>query len=295
MEISYISVYSGRNIYSHYPVIKILLDLGEYAHKSTDQLPLFTDRLLSLIPSLREHHCSRGYRGGFVQRLHEGTYLGHVVEHIILELQNLAGLQAVYGKTRSTDDPNVYEIVVEYQSAAAAKEAAYQSVSIVNALLKGKAPPELEVIIKRLQDIAARFELGPTSRTLVQAALARDLPVLRLDDNSLIQIGYGVAQRRVEAALTSLTSCLAVDIAGDKSRTKKMLRRVAILVPEGRLVLSEEEALAAFYELKGPVVLKPESGNQGKGVSLNLKNVAEVRAAYTLARNFGRRVLVEKH
>ncbi len=295
MQIVDIFVYSGRNIYSHYPVIKVMLDLGAYADKTTDQLPLFTDQLLSLIPTLREHYCSRSTPGGFVQRLKEGTYLGHVVEHIILELQSLAGFSVIYGKTRSTSDPKVYEIVVEYQAAAAAEEAAHQAVLIVNALLEGKTPPEVKVVVKRLQDLAAYLELGPTSQALVKAAQDRNFPVLRLDDNSLIQIGYGAKGRRVEAALTSLTSCLAVDIAGDKSRTKNILRRSAINVPEGQLVLSEEEAVVAFRMLGGPVVIKPESGNQGKGVSLNLRTVAEVRAAYTLAQNFDRRVLVEKY
>ncbi len=295
MEIADISVYSGRNIYSHYPVIKVRLDLGEYADRTSAQLPLFADRLLSVLPSLREHHCSRGCSGGLAQRLNEGTYLGHVVEHIILELQHLAGFKTLYGKTRSTEDPAMYEIVVEYQVAAAATEAAHQAVAIVNALLEGKTPPEIEAVLKRLQDLAARFQLGPTSRALVQAALSRNIPVLRLDDSCLIQLGYGHSQRRIEAALTSLTSCLAVDIAGDKSRTKKILHQAAIKVPAGRLVVAEEEAVTAFRELEGPVVLKPESGNQGKGVSLNLNTVAEVRAAYTLARNFGQRVLIEKH
>ena len=148
-------------------------------------------------------------RQGLAQRLNEGTYLGHVVEHIILELQHLAGFKTLYGKTRSTEDPAMYEIVVEYQVAAAATEAAHQAVAIVNALLEGKTPPEIEAVLKRLQDLAARFQLGPTSRALVQAALSRNIPVLRLDDSCLIQLGYGHSQRRIEAALTSLTSCLA--------------------------------------------------------------------------------------
>lgn len=295
MEIIDIAVYTGKNVYSYYPVIKLTLDLGEYKDKTTDQLALFTDRLLSMLPTLREHHCSRSAPGGFVQRMQEGTYLGHVVEHIILELQSLAGFKVTYGKTRSTDAPAIYEIVAEYQSPAAAKEAACQAVCLVNALLKGQVPPPLDTVVKRLQDKAAYFDLGPSSRSLVQAALARDLPVLRLDDDSLIQIGYGCKQRRIEAALTSLTSCLAVDIAGDKSRTKRILRRAAIMIPEGEVVLSEEEAVAAFLQLGGPVVIKPESGNQGKGVSLNLKDVAEVKAAYTLARNYGQRVLIERY
>jgi cyanophycin synthetase len=290
-----IFIYSGRNIYSHYPVMKVILDLKEYAAHTTDQLPLFTDRLLSLIPTLHSHHCSRGEPGGFAQRLQEGTYLGHVVEHIILELQTLAGFSVIYGKTRSTEDLAIYEIVVEYQAAVAAKEAARQAVKVVNALLAGRTPPELSAVIKRLQSLAARFELGPSSQALVQAARERDLPVLTLDDNSLVQIGYGANGRRIEAALTSLTSCLAVDIAKDKSRTKKILRRAALSVPEGRLVLTEQEAVGAFHVLGGPVALKPEAGNQGKGVSLNLTTVAEVRAAFTLASNFDRRVLVEKY
>ncbi|HHY93060.1 MAG TPA: ATP-grasp domain-containing protein, partial [Firmicutes bacterium] len=295
MRVEQLTVYTGRNVYSHHPVIKVTLNLEGHAAQTTADLPLFTDRLLSLLPSLKEHHCSRGHPGGFVERLREGTYLGHVVEHVLLELQNLAGLSAIYGKTRSTSDPAVYEIIAEYRAAEAAREAAYQAVDIVNCLLLGDDPPRIEAITAELKELAARYELGPTTAALVQAARERGLPVLRLDDSSLVQLGYGAAQRRVEAALTSLTSCLAVDIAGDKTRTKEVLRRAGIPVPEGRVACSEEEAVAALAELGAPVVVKPESGNQGKGVSLNLKSVAEVRAAYTLARNWQRRVLVEKY
>ncbi|HHV57120.1 MAG TPA: cyanophycin synthetase [Firmicutes bacterium] len=295
MRVEELAVYSGRNVYSHHPVVKVRLNLEHHADKTTADIPLFTDRLLSLLPSLRDHHCSRGYPGGFVERLREGTYLGHVVEHVLLELQNLAGFPAIYGKTCSTDDPAVYEIVAEYKAAAAAREAAYQAVEIVNCLLLGDDPPRTEAITARLKELAARYELGPTTAALVRAAQERGLPVLRLDDRSLVQVGYGVRQRRVEAALTSLTSCLAVDIAGDKTRTKEILRRAGVTVPEGRVARSEEEAVAALAELGAPVVVKPECGNQGKGVSLNLKTVAEVRAAYTLARNWQRRVLVEKY
>ncbi|MDK2855382.1 MAG: cyanophycin synthetase [Bacillota bacterium] len=295
MRICQLTVYTGKNVYSHHPVIKVTIDLEEYADKTTADIPLFTDRLLSLLPSLRDHHCSRGHPGGFVERLHEGTYLGHVVEHVLLELQTLAGLPAIYGKTRAVGKTGLYEIIAEYRAAEAAREAAYSAVDLVNCLLLGDDPPRVEGIIARLQELAARYELGPSTAALVRAAQERGLPVLRLDDRSLVQIGYGARQRRIEAALTSLTSCLAVDIAGDKSRTKAILSAAGIVVPQGLVVRSEEEAVSALQELGAPVVVKPECGNQGKGVSLNLKSVAEVRAAYTLARSWERRVLVEKY
>jgi cyanophycin synthetase len=294
MEIRQLNVYSGKNVYSHYPVIKATLDLGCHANTVTSDIPLFTDRLLSLLPTLREHHCSRGRPGGFVERLREGTYLGHVVEHVLLELQALAGLPVVYGKTLSTADPAIYEVVAEYQAAEAAREAVYQAVGLVKCIINGDDLPRIEEITAKLQGLVAEYEPGPSTAALIKAARERELPVLRLDKRSLIQVGYGVRQKRLEAALTSETSCLAVDIAADKSRTKAILERAGIRVPQGMVVRSEEEAVAALGELGAPVVVKPESGNQGKGVSLGLTTVAEVRAAYMLARGYGSRVLVEK-
>lgn len=284
----------GRNIYCHSPVLRLTLDLGKWAEKTTRDLPYLEERLFSLLPGLGEHHCSLDYPGGFRTRVQEGTFLGHVLEHMILELLALAGAPVVYGRTREVGRGGVYEIVVECPSPRGGREAAHLAVEVLNSLLKGDQPPDLGEALTRLRCIRAQGDLGPSTAALVKAAQKRGIPVQRLDDRSLIQLGYGKYQKRILATITAQTSCIGVDIAGDKTLTKKILEQAGIPVPPGQIVEDEEEALMVAADLGYPVVVKPDNGNQGKGVSLNLTTEEDIRGACGLVRQYSRGLLLEK-
>lgn len=284
----------GRNIHSHYPVVEMWLDLEACADHGTDAFPHFTEALLDLLPSLASHWCSAGGPGGFLDRLREGTYLGHVVEHVALELQALAGLPVVHGKTRRGDRPGLYQVVYECQSAAAGLEAGRAAVAMVEAVLAGDTP-DVPAEVARLRAVAEEAEPGPSTRAIIRAARRRGIPVRRVGPGSLLHLGYGSRQRRVCATLTDRTSCLAADLAGDKVLAKAVLARAGLPVPDGGVAETEADALAIAARLGGPVVVKPAEGNQGKGVALDLDTPAQVRAAFQLALAYGPRVIVERY
>ncbi|KKM09315.1 cyanophycin synthetase [Clostridiales bacterium PH28_bin88] len=284
----------GRNVFCHRPVLVMLLDLGPYARKPTGTLGDFTDKLLSVLPSLAEHGCSRGRPGGLVERLREGTYLGHVVEHVWLELMHLAGMEVSYGKTLSTEDEGVYEVVCEYTSREGARASAVTAVELVKSVLEG-LEFDVPAAVEEIRRISARTELGPSTRAIVQACRKRGIPVMRLSNGSLLQLGYGARQKLVQATLTQHTGCIAADIAGDKSLAKHLLSEAEIPVPRGMVVKDEAGAVQAAATIGGPVVVKPLDGNQGKGVALNLTTAAQIRAAYRLARHYSEEVMVEEY
>jgi len=293
MKIQVIRALEGRNIHSHSPLIEMRVDLGEYEHQPTSAYPEFVSRLLQLLPSLEEHHCSRGQPGGFVQRLREGTYFGHVIEHVALELQALAGMQVIYGKTRRAKD-GVYNVFFEYESREAGLRAGEMAVEFVRRLLAGEEPRPVADLVAELQAIALRTGLGPSTQAIVEAARRRGIPYYRLG-GSLIQLGYGAKQRRIWATITARTGCIGVDIASDKTLTKRLLEEAGIPVPAGGTVTDETEALELARSLGGPVVVKPQDGNQGKGVTLNLRTEAEIRAAFRLAQRYAARVIIERY
>ncbi len=294
MRILEIRAYEGLNIHSHKPVVEMWLDLGEYRELETKAITGFNDRLLALFPGLWEHHCALGKPGGFVERLKEGTLLGHVVEHVALELQTLAGMSVTYGKTRQSKTPGVYRVVVSYRSKEAGIKAVRAAVRLVEAVLEDKEyDPEEEV--RKIKNVALRTGLGPSTAAIAGAAKERGIPVLRLSEElSLLQLGYGKYQKRVQATVTQGTGCIAVDLACDKTLTKKILSEAGVPVPAGILARTRAEALRAAERLGYPVVVKPRNGNQGKGVSLNLTSEKEVNAAFELAKNYGETVIVEK-
>ncbi|HEY3316388.1 MAG TPA: cyanophycin synthetase [Bacillota bacterium] len=294
MYIRELRAYGGRNIHSHYPAVEMLLDLGDLDGRKTRDLGDFSERLLEALPGLAQHHCSLGRPGGFVERMREGTYLGHVVEHVALELQTQAGLAMAYGKTRRTLEPGIYRIVFEYKSKEAGLEAARQAVALVDALLGGEKR-DSRPIIDQLNEVAARTELGPSTAAIAEAAKRRGIPVTRVGPESLLRLGHGRRQRWVRATITSATGSVAVDIAGDKSLTKLILSQAGIPVPPGALARTAEEAIAVAGLIAAPTVIKPRDGNQGRGVSLNLKTEADVEAAFNVARAYGDEVIVEKH
>lgn len=287
------NVYEGPNVHSHYPVIEVLLDLENLDGVTTDQVAGFTDRLLKSVPTMREHYCSLEHPGGFVERLLEGTYFGHTLEHLTLELEALAGMSVIYGKTRFAGTPRVYRVIYEYTAREAGLEAGRLALGILERLIAGESP-RVEETLARLRETMLRSEPGPSTATIIAAAQARDIPVIRLNDDSLVQLGHGKRARRIAATLTSGTSCIAADIASDKHLTKALLEQAGLRVPEGGTCAIADEAWELAQEIGTPVVVKPLDGNQGRGVSLNLCQETEVRRAFDLAAQHSRRVLVER-
>jgi cyanophycin synthetase len=293
MRIENAKVLERHNIHAHFPVAVLELDLGEYGEWETVGNPGFGQELLKALPGLMSHSCSLGRSGGFAARLREGTRLGHVVEHVALELQRLAGGEVSYGKTRQLDRPGRYLVVYEIGSPRAGIRAGQAAVELVASLMAGcplPVPPVVDVI----RCLGEAERVGPTTEAIIRAARCRGVPVLRLDDESLLQLGLGAHVRLLRASLTDRSSCIAVDLATDKDLTKRLLSEVGIPVPPGRVAVSEADALAAARDAGTSVALKPSHGNQGKGVTLNLREEGEIRLAYRLAVNYGQRVLVER-
>ncbi|HEX8709299.1 MAG TPA: cyanophycin synthetase [Pyrinomonadaceae bacterium] len=294
MRVDKIRTLAGPNIYNHKPVLVMRLDLGQLAETESSQVPGFNERLLALLPGLQEHHCSKGRPGGFIERLADGTYFGHTVEHVALELSEMAGVPVYYGKTLYADEPGYYNVVVAYKAERGMRFLLGVAVELVDALV-GDEPYPLAEKLEEARRLIARTELGPSTRAIVEAARRRGIPTFRVNDDSLVQLGYGKNRKFIQAAMTDRTSGIAVEIAGDKELTKTMLEQADLPVPRGRVVETADEAVSAMYELGPPVVLKPMDGHQGKGVSLNLMTPEEVTEAFLIAREHSHYVLVEEH
>lgn len=293
MRIIEIKPIEGANIYCHKPVIETKLDLGSYAEVSTELIPGFCDSLTSCLPSLTDHYCSKGKSGGFIERLTEGTYLGHVVEHVALELQHLAGMDVIYGKTMSTDQPGVYKVITEYESKEGGIQALHSALGIIAALLENRQA-DVQQELSRVQETAARYNLGPSTAAIAREAHKKGIPVMRLGEGSILQLGYGKYQQKVEATITGRTKCIGVDIAGDKVLVKQLLAESGIPVPWGGIARTEKEALEIAAQIGDAVVVKPFDGNQGKGVSLNLTSPQEVSRAMEMAMAISPKAIIEK-
>jgi len=295
MKINHVWAMEGANFFSYRPVIRGVVDISDWHGKMTKEFGDFNQRLLKALPSLATHSCSRGKVGGFIERLEEGTLPGHVLEHVALELLTLAGEKTRYGKTRLWDkSKKEYEVIYEYECKEAALEAFYLAVKIMNELRNG-IEPDVASAVQTLTTIRVRNLPGPSTRAILEACSRRGIPYQRLGDGSLYQLGYGRLQRRIQAAMTDRTACIGVDIASDKQLTRRILQEAAIPVPVGMVVGSEEELLECFKKLQGCVVVKPCKGNQGKGVSLNLQNEADVLAAFRLAEVYDSKVIIEEY
>lgn len=294
MKIIEIRPIEGANLYTHRPVIRMKIDLGDYAGVSTTEKPSLVETLLSYIPSLTEHHCSRGKAGGFVERLNEGTYLGHVIEHVALELQHLAGMDAVYGKTVQAEDVGVYYIITEFESKECGIQALRSAVHIVHSLLE-KRKVEVSAEVKKIRETAGRYSLGPSTSAIAKEAVRRGIPVMRLGEGSILQLGYGKYQQKVEATITGTTKCIGVDIACDKGLVKELLAESGIPVPEGGIARTEKEALDIAMQIGDAVVVKPFDGNQGKGVALNLIDKDDIIHAFNVALEFSPKAIIEKY
>jgi len=294
MRIESIRTIAGPNVWTHRPVLVMRLDLGEQlTEKESREFEGFNERLLQLLPGVRQHHCAKGEPGGFVERLEEGTYFAHIVEHVALELSEGAGVPVNLGKARYAGAPGLYDVIVEYKAEHGMRFLLRAAVELVSALLRGEEFP-LEERLAEARDIVADTELGPSTQSIVSAAERRGVPWSRLNDESLVQLGYGRERRYVQAAMTDGTSAVGVEIAGDKDLTKALLERASIPVPRGRIVRTPDGAVSAAEELGGKVVVKPLNGRQGKGVSLNLSGAEEVMFAFEVAKEFSREVLVEE-
>jgi cyanophycin synthetase len=305
MKIVSSNVYVGPNIYAHFPVIRHVLDLEALEDWPTGRLGAsFVDPLLENLPGLHDHGCSYREPGGFVRRLREdeGTWLGHVMEHVALELQNVAGSNVTFGRTRSIDgQPGHYTMVFQYLDAEVGREASRLSLQLIHSLLPGEVRPEeaperdwnfageRDDFIRYAQSRA----FGPSTASLVHAAEDRGIPWIRLNRQSLVQFGHGRYQQRIQATTTTRTSNIAVELASDKEETNTILRDLGLPVPKQKLVRRPQDAVRAAERIGFPVVLKPLSGNHGRGVSINLKTPDEVEAAFEKAREHGRNVIVE--
>ncbi|MEN8375797.1 MAG: cyanophycin synthetase [Gemmatimonadota bacterium] len=304
MRIRDTNVYVGPSLFAHFPVIRHTLELGELEDWPTVKLPgSFVDSLLETLPGLRAHGCSYGEPGGFVRRMteDEGTWLGHVLEHVAIELQNEAGLRVTFGKTRSTDEPGVYHVVYEYEERRVGLAAGELAIKLLHSLLPrdlrpaDSVPADFDFVEEkeRLIRFAQRRAFGPSTSALVRAAEERDIPWLRLNPYSLVQFGHGRYQRRIQATVTSETRHIAVDIASDKELTNEILRDLGLPVPQQRPVHGPRDAARAARRIGYPVVVKPLNANHGRGVSLNLTDDEHVEVAFAKAREHSRTVLVE--
>jgi len=293
MQIRKIFDLNGPNIWANSRVLEAWVDLGHFEELPTDKLPGFTDRLMERLPSLIEHQCSIGERGGFRQRLETGTWLGHVLEHVTLELQSMTHLPVGWGRARETLEHGVYKVVVKCDDARFAEQCMRAARELILTTVDDR-PFELERELSRLRGLADQLCLGPSTRAIVHAARARGIPWLRLTDGNLIQLGYGSAQRRIWTAETDRTSAVAESIAQDKNLTRSLLAAAGVPVPPGRAVSDAGDAWLAAQELGEPVVVKPVDANHGRGVSIHLDEEAAIRTAYELAAREGSGVLVER-
>ncbi len=293
MEVRRVITLRGPNIWANFPVLEAWVDLKKFNDISSDEMPGFNDRLMAWVPSLIEHRCSVGERGGFFQRLRRGTYLAHILEHVALEVQTLAGTSVGFGKTRETDEDGVYKVVIDYEEEILARESLKLAHRICFAAVYDQ-PFNLPAELDRLRDLAQDVCLGPSTRSIVDAARKRKIPVRRMNTGSLVVLGHGNRQHRIQAAETDQTSAIAEGIAQDKQLTKTLLKAVGVPVPYGREVCDAEDAWSAAERIGLPVVVKPLDGNKGRGVTVNLNRREDVMTAYQSARVESSEVLVEE-
>jgi cyanophycin synthetase len=290
-------LYRGPNYWSYAPAINLTVDLGCLEDWPTNRIPGFTDRLLELVPGLHDHSCSRGHVGGFVERLREGTWLGHVAEHIAIALQVTAGGNEWRGKTRGTGTRGEYHVIYGYSDERVGIDAGRLAVRLVNHLIEEEPDFDLDSQVEALIRLANRSAFGPSTQALVDEAIARDIPYMRLDAHSLVQLGQGIHQQRIRATVASSTSSLGVETAANKDLTKQLLRSVGLPAPAGEEVRDADSAIDVAHDIGFPVVLKPLDGNHGRGVSLNVNDDASVREAFAIAASEARSgtVIVESH
>ncbi len=285
----------GPNIWTYRPVIEAWLDIGDLEDYPSNTLPGFYERLTAWVPGLAVHRCGVGAPGGFLERLREGTWAGHILEHVVLELQNMAGMRTGFGKTRQTSVRGVYKMAFRTRQEDVGRAALNEGLDLVHAAIHDTVF-EVDAAVARLRELVDEHCLGPSTAHIVEAATERGIPHLRLTDGNLVQLGHGARQRRIWTAETDHTSAIAEEIAGDKDLTKSLLRSAGVPVPEGQIVQSADAAWEAAQDIGLPVVVKPYNGNHGRGVSLDLSCRKDIDAAFALAkRKGGDDIIVEQY
>ena len=283
----------GPNVWANFPVLEAWVDLASLKDTSSEMIPGFNDRLMSWLPTMIEHRCSVGERGGFFERLKRGTYLAHILEHVTLELQSLAGNEVGFGRARELDEDGVYRVAIEYDEESVGRAALEIGRRLILAAVNDEAF-DVAGELKKLRSMVHDVCLGPSTRSIVAAARKRGIPHIRLNSGSLVQLGYGSKQRRILTAETDRTSAIAESVAQDKELTRKLLQVVGVPVPTGRPVESADDAWDAALDIGPPVVVKPQFGNHGRGVTTNLYTRDEVMKAYDNARQEESTIMVEK-
>lgn len=283
----------GPNMWTYRPVLEAWVDIGELEDFPSNTIPGFYERLSTWLPTLIEHRCSPGVRGGFLMRLKEGTWPGHILEHVTLELQNLAGVPGGFGKARETPIRGVYKVIVRAWHEDVTRAALFAARDLVMAAIEDR-PFDVPAVVENLRNLVDDHCLGPSTACIVDAADDRSIPSIRLSDGNLVQLGYGARQRRIWTAETDRTSAIAESISRDKDLTKSLLQSCGVPVPEGRMVDSAEDAWDAAEDIGVPVVVKPYDGNHGRGVFTNLMTREEVETAYAVAIEEGNGVIVER-
>ncbi|HBK66942.1 MAG TPA: cyanophycin synthetase, partial [Cyanobacteria bacterium UBA11166] len=300
MKIQKILTLRGPNYWSirRHKLIVMRLDLEDLAYKPSDKIPGFYEGIVKVLPSLDDHFCSPGVRGGFLSRVKDGTMMGHIIEHVALELQEMAGMRVGFGRTRETATSGVYQVVFEYIDEQAGRYAARAAVRLCQSIVSTGTYPqsELEQDIKDLEELSRDAALGPSTEAIVKEAEARGIPWLPLSARAMIQLGYGVHQKRIQATLSNHSGILAVELACDKEGTKQILRDAGVPVPKGTVVHYIDELQDAIADVGGyPIVIKPLNGNHGRGITIDIRNWEEAEKAYDIAKEISRAVIVERY
>ncbi|EYE89784.1 cyanophycin synthetase [Fervidicella metallireducens AeB] len=294
MKIIETRVYTGRNIYSHKLCVRFTVDVEDKADTPTKDIKGFNKKLVNALPGLKKHKCSLGFEGGFLERLEEGTYLPHVFEHMLIEMQNLLGFTEVrYGKARCVKG-SIYHVICQYELKEAALLCAEYALNCVNAFIEDKEF-DLNDAIGNIERQIVNIRLGPSTKGIYDEAVKRGIPVIRLGNESMLQLGYGKKQKRIEATLTENTSCIAVDISCDKSLTREVLKSACLPVADGECVENIDEVLISCRKIGYPVVIKPMYGSKGSGVTVGVKDDKSAIEAYKIASKINRKVLIERY
>lgn len=296
MEIREILAMRGPNFWSinRHKLIVMVLDLQELEEMPTNKIDGFLDRLQALLPGMYEHRCSEGAPGGFFSRVKEGTWMGHVIEHIALEIQTLAGMDVGFGRTRSYGEPGVYHVVFAYMEEKVGRYAAKVAVDIAQALVDGKEY-DIEGDVQTMRELREQERLGPSTDSIIQEAIARGIPWIRLNKYSLCQLGYGANQKRIQATVTSQTSSIGVEIACDKEDTKYLLNQAEVPVPRGEIIKTEYGLREVAEKLGFPIVIKPINGNHGRGITTNIRTIEDALVAFEAAKKVSNSVIVERY
>lgn len=296
MRIREINAMRGPNYWSvrRHKLIVMVLDLEEMEEKPSNKIPGFLNRLKELFPGMYEHRCSVGAPGGFFQRVEEGTWMGHIIEHIALEIQSLAGMEVGFGRTRSYGEHGVYHVVFAYEEEAVGRFAAKAAVAICQALIDN-LPYDLPSDIQRMREIREDVRLGPSTGSIIAEAEARGIPWIRLNKHSLCQLGYGANQKRIQATVTSETSSIGVELACDKEDTKFLLEQAEVPVPKGEIIRRESSLRDTCDYVGFPLVIKPVDGNHGRGITVNIQSYDEALTAFQAAKKVSNAVIVERY